>query len=57
MAESPLGRKIKENTPRIEAVLYHMKKCVYLLPKIFPEKEFSYHKKRYQQFKDYLKKN
>jgi hypothetical protein len=54
MSDSPLGRNITEDTLRIDAVLHHMKKCAYLLPKLFPNKDFSYHKKRYQEFENYL---
>ncbi len=57
MSESPLGRDITEETLRIDAVLHHMKKCVYVLPKIFPEKDFSYHKERYNNFKAFLGRN
>ena len=56
MAASPLGHNVKKDTLRIDALLHHMEVCVYLLPKIFPDKDFSYHRQRLEDFKEYLNK-
>ncbi len=31
-----------------------MEVCIYMLPKIFPHKDFSYHKQRLEDFKAFL---
>ncbi|WP_315058844.1 hypothetical protein [Chryseobacterium indoltheticum] len=56
LIESPLGRNITRKTSRLDAVFHHMEVCVYLLPKIFPDKDFSYHKQRLEDFKIFLNK-
>ena len=50
-APSPLGHGVTKETSRLAAVVHHMEVCVYLLPKIFPDKDFSYHKQRLEDFK------
>ncbi|UUC44466.1 hypothetical protein [Flavobacterium cerinum] len=54
LIESPLGRNVTRETSRLDALLHHMEVCVYLLPKIFPDKDFSYHKQRLDDFKTFL---
>jgi len=54
MAASPLGHNVKKGASRLDALLHHMEVCVYLLPKIFPDKDFSYHRQRLADFKGYL---
>ncbi len=54
LIESPLGRDVTHDTSRLAAVVHHMEVCVYLLPKIFPNKDFSYHKQRLEDFKMFL---
>ncbi|WP_442788015.1 hypothetical protein [Flavobacterium suncheonense] len=54
LIESPLGRDVTHDTSRLDAVVHHMEVCVYLLPKIFPNKDFSYHKQRLEDFKMFL---
>lgn len=54
LIESPLGRNVTHETSRLDAVLHHMEVCVYLLPKIFPDKDFSYHQQRLEDFKSFL---
>lgn len=56
LIESPLGRNINSETSRLDAVLHHMEVCVYLLPKIFTDKDFSYHKQRLEAFQEFLNK-
>ncbi|MFL9833749.1 hypothetical protein [Chryseobacterium terrae] len=56
LIESPLGRNVTKETSRLDAVLHHMEVCVYLLPKIFTDKDFSYHKQRLEAFKVFLNK-
>lgn len=56
MALSPLGHIVTKETSRLDAVVHHMEVCVYLLPKIFPDKDFSYHKQRLEDFKIFLNK-
>lgn len=56
LIESPLERNVTKETSRLDAVLHHMEVCVYLLPKIFPDKDFSYHKQRLEAFKAFLNK-
>ncbi|WP_312393100.1 hypothetical protein [Chryseobacterium sp.] len=56
LIESPLGRNVTSETSRLDAVLHHMGVCVYLLPKIFPDKDFRYHKQRLEDFKTFLNK-
>jgi len=56
MSESPIGRNVTQETTRLDALVHHMEKCVYLLPKIFPEQDFSYHKQRLTEFKAFLGK-
>src|SRR5690606_38169487 len=54
LIESPLGRDVTHDTSRLDAVVHHMEVCVYLLPKIFPDKDFGYHKQRLEGFKAFL---
>ncbi|MFY7843743.1 hypothetical protein [Chryseobacterium gambrini] len=56
LIESPLGRNVTKETSRLDAILHHMEVCVYLLPKIFTDKDFSYHKQRLEAFKVFLNK-
>lgn len=56
LTASPLGRNVTKETSRLDAVLHHMEVCVYLLPAIFPDKDFSYHKQRLEDFKIFLSK-
>ena len=55
LAPSPLGRNVTMETSRLDAIVHHMEVCVYMLPKIFPDKDFSYHKQRLADFKAFLK--
>lgn len=54
LTASPLGRNVTHDTTRLDALLHHMEVCVYLLPKIFPDKSFDYHAQRLSDFKAYL---
>ncbi|MBX2950358.1 MAG: hypothetical protein KF704_13850 [Crocinitomicaceae bacterium] len=56
MAASPFGSDVTKETSRLDALLHHMEVCVYFLPKIFPEKEFTYHANRLNEFKEFLNK-
>ncbi|MXS72482.1 hypothetical protein GSF70_14785 [Flavobacteriaceae bacterium W22] len=56
MASSSLGHNVTKETSRLDAVVHHMEVCGYLLPKIFPDKDFSYHKQRLEDFKIFLNK-
>lgn len=57
LSESPLGRNVTKDTLRIDALVHHMEVCVYLLPKIFPDKNFDYHAQRLADFKAYMVNN
>src|SRR5690606_31887233 len=54
LIESPLGRDVAHEASRLDAVVHHMEVCVYLLPKIFLDKDFTYHKQRLEDFKAFL---
>lgn len=56
MAASPLGHNVTGETSRLDAVVHHMEVCVYVLPKIFADKDFTYHQQRLEDFKIFLNK-